>query len=514
MSNRHSASLFIQYWLMVDSWSLTSPDHNERFASSYFPRLPGARYTVAAIWGEEEEMVFTSTPNNNGEEALSPTATEDTANPDNQWTTREQFLQRLGISGDPFIYQVAEQELSYAQEAIASRKRSRPEATKSTALAFFVPPVNRNEPERSLIETLRRAGRTGFVFGELGSGKTSLRLALEAECRQITDDTLVVTCVMPAGTEKENGNRINWTNLARNLAVDAFIQAVEQFNPNESSSDDKPIASLLGTFLALGGPNLRRVANKILQLPSTEPATGLGAAIYWTEVNRFPMRHVYASSALKDLIKHALQISKSIPTALTGAEKWSKGIAAAETWGFTRILLLFDGVDNASNSIPEMVSLLQPLLQQTTVWRTRNIEARYFLPAALQPAVQELMRNLPGITENDWFEVDLVWTDDALRELIKARFRALGSRRVGFADLGSPDLGDSLDTLLLRQAAGSPRHLLQLISRLINHMIMASSEQVTPPLWSKMLQEEASESQIPSGRPINNIEYPFSVLIA
>ena len=60
---------------MVDSWSLTSPDHNERFASSYFPRLPGARYTVAAIWGEEEEMVFTSTPNNNGEEALSPTAT-------------------------------------------------------------------------------------------------------------------------------------------------------------------------------------------------------------------------------------------------------------------------------------------------------------------------------------------------------------------------------------------------------------------------------------------------------
>lgn len=406
------------------------------------------------------------------------------------------FLQ--GVPRSLFRLHAAEQELQQYLLGVGRpfQDKSDPdeEQARLSSLAFFVLPPNPVESDRSLIETLRR-DKTAFIYGEPGAGKTSLRLALEAECRRVTDGTLVVTVVLPAGRGFNSAIGINWSHLTQNLAIDAFIQAIERFNPYEEPPTLSQIKAL-GQLLLLGEEKLYRVARKIISA-QPEEISKWGAGDFWSGVGRFPMRYVHISKPLQALVEEALQIAKTA-TATTGKQAWDEGVLAARAWGFKRLLLLVDGVDNVGLNVPEMLNLLHPFLQQTAPWRKQDVVARYFLPVSLRPHVRKIIDSLPELTAAEWFAVELNWTDEALQQLIKARFRAAGSRRVGFADLADSTLekylGKSLDGLLIETANGSPRRLLQLISRMIDRLVMARQERVTPVLWNSLLRQIKRET--------------------
>lgn len=397
-----------------------------------------------------------------------------------------------------FRLHVAEQELRQYLLEVGQPFRDKSDSDEKQArlssLAFFVLPPNPVESDRSLIETLRR-NKTAFIYGKPGAGKTSLRLALEAECRRVTDGTLVVTVVLPAGSGSNSAADINWSHLSRNLAIDAFIQALERFSLYETPPNDQQI-KVLGKLISLGGEKLRRVAYKIVSV-SPERLTQWGAGDFWSGVGRFPVRYVHIYTELQTFVGKALQITATTH-AVTGKKAWDEGILAARAWGFNRILLLIDGVDNVGFTVPEMLDLLHPFLQQTVPWRKQEVIARYFLPTSLQLPVRKIIGSLPKVTAAEWFDVELKWTDEALQQLIKARFRAAGSRRVGFTDLGDrtleKSLGKSLDELLIEAANGSPRTLLQLISRLVDRLVMTRQERVMPALWNNLLHQLKRET--------------------
>lgn len=449
-------------------------------------RLPGARLKVVTFWGEVESMDLASTDNKQLGVLILEQPSDATHNISQ------------GVPRSLFRLHAAEQELRQYLLGVGQpfQDKSDPdeEQARLSSLAFFVLPPNPVERDHSLIEMLRR-NKTAFIYGEQGVGKTTLRLALEAECRRVTDGTLVVTVVLPAGSGHNSAADINWSHLTRNLAIDAFIQALERFNPHEVPPTPPQIKAL-GQLLLLGEEKLYRVVRKIVSARPDE-STQWGAGDFWCGVGRFPMRYVHISKALQALVEQALQSAKTV-TAVTGKQAWDEGVLAARVWGFKRFLLLVDGVDNVGLAVPEMLNLLLPFLQQTARWRKQDVIARYFLPTSLRPHVRKIIDSLPEVTAAEWFAIELEWTDAALQQLIKARFRAAGSRRVGFADLGDStlekSLGKPLDQLLVETANGSPRRLLQLISRMIDRLATACQERVTPDLWDSILQQLKRET--------------------
>jgi hypothetical protein len=108
-----------------------------------------------------------------------------------------------------------------------------------------------------------------------------------------------------------------------------------------------------------------------------------------------------------------------------------------------------------------MLDLIRPLIQLPADWQHYNIDGKFFLPLMLR---EPLLPLLPKSA----FDVTIRWDEEGLRALVERRFRAAGAYYRGFDDLAGPNLEDKLDDLLIRSAAGSPRHLLEIINLLLD----------------------------------------------
>lgn len=394
------------------------------------------------------------------------------------------LLQTLKLSHDPFANPVAEQEI---RQDIPSQQEKNTEAAgertkESYFFNYYVDPQN-SSSDLPIPQALRQA-RNGLIYGEPGSGKTTLRYTLEAECRTVPDRTLVVTYELSDFVVQSLTADEHWRNLAQELAVDLFIQVIEQLD-----TFDTPTTTQKQHFqkqMALAWPRLHRVAAQILNedLPDTEN----GLARLWGSLRRPAIRYVHPSSKIYNLLHeclpvqtktvHPQEVTRAAASAYSsGLASLEGGLAAAKAWGFKRIFTLIDGVDAHEREVESMMALVTPLLDHLAHWQAENLFFYFFLTADMQDRLQELyagrLRNLPYPPLYHLLE----WDERRLEALLQQRFRAAHSRTPGFNALGASDLADKLGEYLIQAAQKSPRRLLRLVSSLIDAHARTASDQ-------------------------------------
>lgn len=393
---------------------------------------------------------------------------------------RLQFLRSIGLVNDPFATPVAEQELKI--EEIPPRFYS-----------YFTSPAFANLPQnQDILQTLRVANHA-FIYGKPGSGKTTLRLTLESDCRTRLDHTLVVTYNLGEDVTQPLAPEQHWERLARTFAIDLFIQIVEQFDPTRSEATPQQIVTMR-QIMDLSKCQLQRVVQRILESPHPDSLAGLGA--YWNLANRPAVRYVPSSKRLLDLLK-AARPEFPCPSPPDGINLVHTGLEIAKQWEFAKILVLVDGVDARKRTEKWMLALIEPLVQSLEHWSERGVFFKFFLPAELQNPVQEYLANL----HLEYIRDRITWDKDSLSNLLRERFRVAGSRKVGFDALAGEGLEGKLDELILESAEGSPRRLLQIISALIDTHIARAPEQekFTFLDWETMRQDWAFEPPVPRG---------------
>ncbi|MCA9922922.1 MAG: hypothetical protein KC421_11145 [Anaerolineales bacterium] len=376
--------------------------------------------------------------------------------------TRGNFIKQLGLHWDPFIEPVAEHELIQT-----ARQPGQVHGT-PLPLAYFVPPTG--ELGEEILPVLRSAS-DAFIFGEPGMGKTSLRLALDATCRRVPDGTLTVTYLMRENIDGVHSWESHVAHLGRELAVDLFLQVLEQFTPGGKVPTEQQIQHL-GQILALGERPLHRLAQAVVQKPIPEGIMGL--AHHWHKVDRLPIRHVARSPELLALVAHALDIANKTTKRLKGTHAWEFCLETARLWGFHQVFIFVDGVDTWHRTPEQMFNLIEPLLHQLEFWKGESIYGKFFLPLEMEHDILQFQSKYLSALPKPHV-IDLKWDEAGLRRLLAARFRAGKARRVGFNDLVDLEWNADLDQLLLDAADGSPRRLLSLISRLIDKHVEATS---------------------------------------
>ncbi len=386
---------------------------------------------------------------------------------------RTKYLREAGLSTDPFITPVAELELGLAQDI-------------PTFYSFYSPPNLMTLSEQSIRLQDLRQPQHSFVYGEPGSGKTTLRFALEAECRAVLADDLVVTYTLGEDVQaplsaEDHGNR-----LARAVAIDLFIQVVERFDPRTYPNAQQVEA--LKRQIAIGGVHLYRLIRTLIDSPRPKARAGLGT--YWSFLGRSPVRYIPSSQSLLDLLNDCLHDLVPVAPVLQGWESVWQALAAARLWGFERALVLIDGVDTRDRDEQAMSELIRPLLAQLKIIQDRNLFFKFFLPPELQNLIAVFMQTISPPLKFPALEAKIIWVGESLQQLLVQRFRSAGSYFTGFVDLTEKDFSSKVDDLIIEKAAGSPRRMLQLASALIDAHIAHSptEDRIREADWAAMLE--------------------------
>lgn len=373
---------------------------------------------------------------------------------------RQGYLELIGLLLDPFSEPVAEQELSLSYGSAIPQ--SGQQSHKPSFFSYFVFPPPPSGSDRTLLQELR-SQETSFIFGRPGAGKTTLRLILENSCRTELDQTAVVTYTLSEDTPNPWSISEHLDRLAQNIAIDLFIQIIEQFNPlNPPPTLEQK--QLLAKLFAVNC--VRRAARQILT-DTKEITPEVGLAAYWPMLDRTMARYVYPSSELSQLLTEGLALwetgrKDNMKFGQRNAiqQLWQTGKA----WGFRQMFILIDGVDARERKSSFMWPLISPLFAAQREFATETIFLKWFLPLELKQFVWRHKDLLPV----NYFQYIIKWNNASLRQLLQARFEAAQSRYIGFDDLAAPDVSGQLDDRILEASQYSPRHLLQICDSLIN----------------------------------------------
>lgn len=364
------------------------------------------------------------------------------------------FIKSLGLNHDPFETPVAEQELARVQDVFYS---------------YYSPPSPPSAQEE-LIKSLHRP-QHAFVFGLPGSGKSALRLTLDADCRTVLDGTLAITYILGEDLDQPMSLEEHGARLARALTIDLTLAIIEQFNPLNPSPTEKQIRALQRQ-IQIGGRQLQRLLRILLEKlepldqAALDPIWGISRD--WKNIGKAPVKYVGGSEELGILLKKLLLPTKAEKVA--GWDAFWQGLIAAREWGFTRFLVLIDGVDTEQRTAEAMMTLITPLFEVLRQIETGEVFLKFFLPLELNENVRTYLRSHYRDLYSTAFFPIIEWDDKTLRQLLAQRFRAAsprsGPRYTGLDSLATPNL--NLDENVIRAAGRSPRRLLSIISDLID----------------------------------------------
>ncbi|GIK43242.1 MAG: hypothetical protein BroJett011_70750 [Chloroflexota bacterium] len=390
------------------------------------------------------------------------------------------LLETLSLSHDPFAGPVAEQELHGSGD-------------ETKFFSYYVDPhsPDLNKP----LPQLLREARNGFIFGQPGSGKTTLRYTLEAECRAVHDRTLVVTYELSHKIDQPLTDTEHWRNLASELAVDLFIQVIEQLETLPTPSEYQK--QQFQTQLALIWPRLRRTVVRMVEDDFSTEANGLAAL--WPRLNRPITRYVAPSPKIINLINACLPVPELKSEALSGTDLLTAGIEAAKAWGFKQIFVLVDRVDAYEREVSGMLSLIAPLLENLADWQAQGLFFYFFLTAEMEmPVRQQYGDSLNKLSLPPLYHT-IMWDKGRLTALLHQRLWAAGSRVPGFNALATSAWEDQLEDYLIQAAHQSPRRLLQVMSLLIDAHAQVEADQPLFTLedWRRMQQQWSYGSPLP-----------------
>lgn len=400
---------------------------------------------------------------------------------------RQFYLRKIvGLSHDPFAGPVAEQELHSTEK-------------EPHFFAYYTDPTP-PQFDKPLLQALREA-RNGLIFGPPGSGKTTLRYTLEAECRAIYDRTLVVTYELSHKINRPPAARQHWTNLARELAVDLFIQIIEQLDlldpPTELAQQ------LLQRQMALVWSRLRRTVDLILSGDYANRENGL--ASLWPRLNRPAVRYISPSPRINRLLEQCRPEGVMLTETLSGEAALRAGLAAAKAWGFKRVFVLVDGVDALERRVENMLALIDPLLANLTEWPAEGLYFYFFLPSELEEVLVKRYGQFFNLLTFAPIWYIIGWNKHKLSQLLQQRLWAAGSRLPGFNALAVPGLEAHLEEAMVTAANASPRRLLQVTSALIDAHAQATPDRLLITLddWQQMQQQWSYDPPPPANLPIN-----------
>ncbi|MGQ9832819.1 MAG: ATP-binding cassette domain-containing protein [Candidatus Villigracilaceae bacterium] len=365
---------------------------------------------------------------------------------------RLRFLESFGFNHDPFETPVAEQELTRVQEIF---------------YLYYSHPASQKDHLSIL-----RASQHTFIFGVPGSGKSTLRLMLDADCRTVLDGSLPITYLLGEDVERPLSGQEHGERLARAFAIDLTLAILEQFNPLNPPPTLEQIHSLQQQ-VQVGGRPLGRLLQKILSKIRGEeevnPTWGLSKD--WHMIGKAPIKYISSSPQLEQLIT-ALLTEPAPSPAPAGWETFWRGLETARLWHFTRFFLLLDGVDARRREADEMTALIAPLLETLPQMEAQQVWGKFFLPPELKEKIHPILRNYypKGLNTPPLSSIMMKWDENALRRLLMQRLRAArpasGMPYTGLDNLATAGL--NLDAKVIRAAEGSPRRLLSIVSDLID----------------------------------------------
>ena len=425
---------------------------------------------------------------------------------------RRQFLRDIGFKWDPFAQPTAEQEYSFVDRdtlqvypAIESPPLSpRPgDIPGVSAGNYYVDPLYNSRREGSVFDELRAPGHA-LIYGAPGAGKSTLRLAVDADVRAFPDQTLVVTYEPGRAVESEIDEAMEVAGsapaarraaerdahlrlLAAALAVDLFIQIIEQFNYRQKP----PTAAQNRAFcfvVRVIEPRLQPVLERLMR--GEDKPDLWGFAWLWRRLDRPIVRPVARTPFMQAWFKTLRRRQKRAlePTPDSAPELWQRALDAARLWNFTHVYLMLDGLDTHWRDADRMFGLLDPLLRLMPLFAEQSVSLKCFLPPELKTRVEAALPGY-GVALVEVRAIELKWQPERLRRMLGERFRAGGARRLGIADLMERDMREGIDDRLIEAAQGSPRRLLLILHELIEAHVARGrlEEPITRPEWRRAL---------------------------
>jgi hypothetical protein len=376
-------------------------------------------------------------------------------------------------------------------------------------VAYFVDPFQ-IQGQGSAYALLRSKEHT-IIIGEAGTGKTTMRLAVEANIRSRPDRTLVMSYL--PGREQVQSMTLDdhLDRIRRAMSVDLFVQIVEQYNfaaRKPSYEQNEALAKLID-----GELQLKRVVGSLVYETDTVPNWGM--ADLWRRVARPVVRPVNVQPEMRDWAQAILALSNELSlnrderSGESSLSRWREALGTVQLWGFKHVFLMVDSIDAKTEDPAEMMALIEPLLNRLGTFQREGVFLKLFIPLELNEAVRRVASSMPP--QYKPVIRQLQWNEKGLRELMKARFRAVGSYREGFGDLVVPELSGKIDNILIREAKGSPRKLLRLINALIEEHVSSGGVEVLPILGSNGNALNANSARSPVKR--NDITLPTAKVV-
>lgn len=372
---------------------------------------------------------------------------------------RNQYLfNTLGLNHDPFAFSSAELELTVNSED-------------PPFFSYFVDLPSRNNQD-SLLATLKQPGHA-ILYGAEGSGKTTFRYALEAQCRALTEDTLVIS--HPIGKSEPNNHKptsdkeATLTTFIEAFATDLFVQTLEQFD-TLSPKPDMELTTKLSHFWHHYIPNFRRSLERHLQQKQTTHTTA-GISVWWRTWKRHVIRYTPLTPDRIQFLQQILTSNKSKKKSKTVREldilELSRDLS--QQLGYQQIYYLVDVADNPQLDIVQLIGQFQDITNWVPILENKiNFSIKFFLPERLKHVIENHPVQLPNPLISPSFSAIMQWQEtQLLQTLITNRFRSAGSWIQGIEVLASQEISTELPGKLIEIAHHSPRRLLQIINNLI-----------------------------------------------
>lgn len=375
------------------------------------------------------------------------------------------LLSTLGLNHDPFINPVAELELKIEPED-------------PPFFSYFVNVPNPNNPETLLLDALNQKQHT-FVYTKNGGGKTTLCMNLEALCRSTAGQTMVISHTIGKEGQAIPADALSWKSLSQSLAIDLFIHLSEQFNVIDQQAL-KENKQALYNFWSLLIPKFDHTLARIIQREQSSHKTGL---FWWLPWNRPVVRYTPLTPDMQTFWQEIAQLSsvtQPLEPHIENEQLFLMGLNLAKVFGYQQVYLLIDAKGNEQRHENEVSLYLEALHGLLTLTTPLPLYLKNFLPLSWQEDVATLTEKHKTVLTCETVSAIMDWQDvTLLQTLIANRFRTAGSWIESLDTIASQELAGQLEQQIINSAFGSPRHLLQLISNLIDvHARRAPTERI------------------------------------
>lgn len=347
--------------------------------------------------------------------------------------------------------------------------------------------------EDSILDNLKQPGHA-IVYGAAGSGKTTLRYALEAHIRTMVNRILVVSQPLGKGSPEAAARSTHVSAFLEAFAIDLFVQVLEQFE-NLSKLPDADLIHDLGCFWQSYIPNFRRTVKRQL-VQAQKPADSLTgiSPIWWRTWKRVVVKYTPWTQARRQFIEAVLAVETKGEITVASLQTINYGSELAYRLGYQHIYYLVDVAETLQLDIPRLMEQLQVMGKwETAVVPPITLSFKLFLPERLQETLKDPQCRLATSLIFPSFSAIISWKDpELLKALIANRFRSAGSWIRGFEVLSSQEIVAELPDKLIEVADCSPRRLLQIVRLLLNiHAAHAPKD----PLISAVEWQETCDAQ-------------------